>query len=120
VYVTALLISWLIMSVIVMITAWIIPGVNVRGLGGALWIALLLGVFNVTLGWILFVLIGIGTLGLGFLLAFVTRWLVDAILLQLVAALTRSLDIVSFGRAFLAAMVMSGLGTLAEFLLRTA
>ena len=107
------------MSVIVLITAWIVPGVTVRGLLGAMWISLLLGVFNVLLGWILFVFIGIGTLGLGFLFAFVTRWVVDAILLQLVSALSRSLDIESFGRAFLAAMVMSGLGTIAEILLRT-
>jgi putative membrane protein len=117
--VTALLLSWLIMSVIVLITAWIVPGVMVRGLFGALWISLLLGVFNVLLGWILFVVIGIGTLGIGFILAFATRWLVDAILLYMVAGLTRSLEIASFGRAFLAAMVMSGLGTLAEWLLRS-
>jgi putative membrane protein len=106
------------MSVIVMITAWIVPGVTVRGFGGALFIALLFGVLNVVLGWILFVLIGLGTLGLGFVLAFLTRWIVDAILLQLLASLTRSLDIESFGKAFLAAMVMSGLGTLAELLIR--
>ena len=117
---TALLLSWLLMSVIVMITAWIVPGVNVRGFGGALIVALLLGVLNVFLGWFLFVAIGLGTLGLGFILAFVTRWLVDAILLQLAASLTRSLDIDSFGTAFLAAMVMSGLGTVAELLLRSA
>ena len=56
----------------------------------------------------------------GFILAFVTRWLVDAILLQVIAWLTRSLEIESFGTAFLAAMVMSGLGTVAELLLRSA
>lgn len=116
---TALLLSWLLMSVIVMIAAWIVPGVNVRGFGGALVVALLLGILNVLVGWMLFVLIGLGTLGLGFIVAFVTRWLVDAILLQLIASLTRSLDIESFGKAFLAAMVMSGLGTVAELLLRT-
>ena len=116
---TALLLSWLIMSVIVLLTAWIVPGVVVRGLFGALWISLLLGVLNVLLGWILFVLIGIGTLGIGFILAFVTRWLVDAILLYMVAGVSRSLEIASFGKAFLAAMVMSGLGTLAEWMLRS-
>jgi len=66
----------------------------------------------------LFVIIGIGTLGLGFVLAFVTRWLVDAILLKAVGGVTKSLQVESFGKAFLAAMVMSGLGTLAEMLVR--
>jgi putative membrane protein len=108
------------MSVIIMITAALVPGVSVRSFATALWVALLLGVLNVVLGWLLFVAIGLGTLGLGFILAFATRWLVDAILLAIIDKLSRGLEIVSFGRAFLAAMVMSGLGTLAEIFLRAA
>ena len=38
----------------------------------------------------------------------------------MVDALSKSLEIESFGRAFLAALVMSGLGTLLEFLLSRA
>jgi putative membrane protein len=113
-----LLIAWLVMAVIVVVAAAIIPGVTVRSFGGALWVSLLFGLLNVAIGWLLFVVIGIGTLGLGFLLAFVTRWLVDAILLQIAAAVTNSFEIESFGKAFLAAMVMSGLGTLAEMFIR--
>lgn len=114
----SLLFAWLLMAVIVMLTAAIVPGVSVKSFGGALWVGLLFGLFNVLLGWILFVLIGLGTLGLGFVLAFATRWLVDAILLQLIAAISKSLEVVKFGRAFLAAMVISALSTVAEVLLR--
>ncbi len=116
--ITGLLVAWLVMALIVIVTAALIPGVDVRSFGGALWVALLFGLLNVTIGWVLFVLIGLGTLGVGFLIAFVTRWLVDAILLQAIASVSKSLDIASFGKAFLAAMVMSGLGTLAEMFLR--
>lgn len=112
-----LLISWALLTIVVFVTAAIVPGFKIRGFTGAVLVAALFGILNFALGWLLFVAIGFGTLGLGFLLAFVTRWLVDAILLMLVDALSKSLEIVSFGRAFLAAMVMSGLGTLLEFLL---
>ncbi len=115
---TTLLISWLVLTLIVLLTAAIVPGVSVRGFGGALVVAALFGLLNMAIGWLLFVAIGFGTLGLGFLLAFLTRWLVDAILLKLVDALSKSLDIASFGHAFLAAMVMSGLGTLADWIIR--
>lgn len=115
-----LLISWLILTVVVLVTAAIIPGFRVRGLGDALLAAALIGVLNTLLGWLLFVLIGIGTLGLGFLLAFVTRWIVDAIVLKIADALTARLTIGGFGTALLAALVMSGLGTLIEWLWRAA
>lgn len=111
-----LLVSWALLTLVVFVTAAVVPGFYIRGFTGAMLVAALFGVINFFLGWLLFVAIGFGTLGLGFLLAFITRWLVDAIVLKIVDALSRSLEIVSFGRAFLAAMVMSGLGTLLEFL----
>ncbi len=112
-----LLISWALLTIVVFVTAAVVPGFKIRGFTGAVLVAALFGILNFVLGWLLFVVIGVGTLGLGFLLAFVTRWLVDAILLSIVDTLSASLEIESFGRAFLAAMVMSGLGTLLEFLL---
>lgn len=111
-----LLVSWALLTLVVFVTAAVVPGFSIRGFTGAMLVAALFGVINFFIGWLLFVAIGFGTLGLGFLLAFITRWLVDAIVLKIVDALSRSLEIVSFGRAFLAAMVMSGLGTLLEFL----
>ena len=112
-----ILISWALLTIVVFITAAVVPGFNIRGFTGAVLVAALFGILNFFLGWLLFVAIGLGTLGLGFVLAFLTRWIVDAIVLKMVDALSKSLEIESFGRAFLAALVMSGLGTLLEFLL---
>ena len=112
-----LLFSWLILTLIVWLTAALLPGFEVRGVGGAILVAALFGVLNFLIGWFLFVIIGLGTLGLGFALAFITRWIVDALVLKIVDGLTQRLTIVSFGRAFLAALIMSGLGTLGEMLL---
>jgi len=114
----SLLVAWLVMGLIIMLTAALVPGVEVKSFGAALWAGLLLGLFNMLVGWALFVVIGIGTLGLGFILAFVTRWLVTAILLKMVASVSKGLEVATFGRAFLAAMVMSGLSTVAEIFIR--
>lgn len=116
----SILISWLILSAIVWLTAVIVPGFSVRGIGGALLTAALFGALHWAIGWFFFVVIGIATLGLGFLLAFITRWIVSAIVLKIVDALTDRLTIVSFGRALLAAAVMAGLGTVAEWLTQRA
>src|SRR5690606_23877863 len=92
----SLLLSWIVLSLSIAITAAVVPGVNVRGFWGVVLVAALFGVLNVLVGWFLFALIGIGTLGLGFLLAFLTRILVNAILLKLVDALTDQLTITDF------------------------
>ena len=88
-----------------------------RGFAGAVLVAAVFGLLNWLLGWLLFVVIGIGTLGIGFLLAFITRWIVDAILLKLTGAMMRSLEVKSFGWAMAAALVMAMFGTLAEYLI---
>lgn len=111
-----LLLSWLVLTLSVWLTAMILPGFEIRGgFWGAIKVAAVFGVLNWLIGWLIFVLIGIGTLGIGFLLAFITRWIVSAILLKLTDALSSSIKIESFGRALLAALLMSAIGTLAEW-----
>lgn len=113
-----MLVSWFVLTLSVWLTARVLPGFEIKGCLGSLIVAGLFGVLHWLLGWFLFVVIGIGTLGLGFLLAFVTRWIVTAIVLKLTDALSKSLTIRSFGTAVLAAMLMSLFGTLAELALR--
>jgi putative membrane protein len=115
-----LLLSWLVLSFAFWLTAVILPGFEVRGVGGAIVVAAIFGALNWLLGFLLFVVIGLGTLGLGFLLAFITRWIVMAILLKLTDAVTDRLTIRSFGVAFLAALLMSAFGALGEYVVRVA
>jgi putative membrane protein len=114
----SILLSWAILSLGIWVAAAIVPGIQIKGAAGAIVVAALFGILNWLIGWLLFFVIGVGTLGLGFLLAFLTRWLVNAILLKLADALTERLHIRSFGAALLGALVMSGIGTVAEWLLR--
>lgn len=114
-----ILVTWLILSLAVWLTAAILPGFHVKGLRSALLVAALFGVLNFLLGWLLFVVLGIATLGLGFLLAFITRWVVNAIVLKLTDALTDHLKIDSFGWALVGALLMSVLMTLGERVVRS-
>lgn len=112
------LLSWLVQSLAVWLTAAVVPGFELRGgVVAAVRVAAILGVLQFFLGWLIFVMIGIGTLGIGFLLAFITRWIVAAILLKLTDSLSSSLRIASFGRALIGALLMSAIGTAAEALL---
>ena len=49
-----MLLTWLILSVSVYVTAQVLPGFRVEGFGGALVIAALLGALNLLIGWLLF------------------------------------------------------------------
>jgi putative membrane protein len=113
-YSCGMLLSWLILSLAVWLTARFLPGFRVQGFGDAVIVAAIFGLLNLFLGWLFFGIIGIATLGIGFLLAFLTRWIVNAILLKLTDALTSRLSIRDFGVALVASLLMSGLGTLGE------
>src|SRR5205085_2726524 len=110
-------ISWLVLAAAVGVAAAILPGMRVQGVGGALVTAAIFGALNWLLGWFLFTVLGIATLGVGFILAFVTRWIVDAIILKITDAMTDKLTVDGFGWALAAAAIMSGVGTLAEYAL---
>ena len=103
------LLHWLVLGFAVWLTASILPGFHVNGLSGALTVAALFGILNWLLGWFIF-----AVLGIGFLLAFITRWIVMAILLSLVDSLSSSFHMDGFGTAIFGALLMSGIATLTE------
>lgn len=112
-----LLLTWLVMSVAVWITAEVLPGFHVKGFKSAVIVAALFGLLNFLLGWLLFAVFAVATLGIGLLLAFITRWIVNAIILKLTDALTDHLTIDSFGWALGGAAMISAISTLGEWLI---
>ncbi|MDZ4657202.1 MAG: phage holin family protein [Bythopirellula sp.] len=111
------LLAWLILALGVFAAAKLLPGVHVPNFWDAVVVAAVFGVLNFFLGWLVFVVLGIATLGIGFLLFFITRLFVNAILLKLTDSLTNRIAINGFGNALLAALVISGVGILADMLL---
>lgn len=108
--------SWLFHSVALWLTAQVLPGFSVRGFWGAIKVAAVFGILNVLLGWLIYVALGIASLGLGFVFAFVTRTIVNAVLLKITDSFSSSLEIKGFGPAVLGALCISFIGTVAELL----
>jgi putative membrane protein len=113
-----LLVSWLVMSAAFWLTAQLLPGFSVKGFRGALWVAAIFGVINWLIGWFLFGVIGIMSLGIGFLLAFLTRWIVNAILLKITDKLSSNLAIRDFSTALFGALLLSLFATVGQALAR--
>lgn len=114
------LISWFVLAFAFWLTAMILPGFKVRNFGSAIIIAAIFGVLNFLLGQLFFVVFSIATLGIAYLLAFITRWIITAILLKITDAFTDRLNIAGFGTALLGALLMSVIGTLGEWAVRAA
>jgi putative membrane protein len=88
------------------------------GFGNALLVSALFGLLNVLVGWLVFVAIGVGTLGLGFFVSGLTRWVASAVVLKLVDVLSDRLEIRGFGPALIGALVISLAGSVGEWLVR--
>lgn len=105
------------MSLAVWATAALLPGFHLKSAKSAILVAAIFGILNFLLGWILFAIFTVLTLGLAWLLAFLTRWIVNALLLKLTDALTDHLKIDGFVWALAGALVISLISTLAHWLL---
>ncbi len=112
-----LLLSWVILSLSVWITAEVLPGFHVKSFGGAFKVAAIYGVFSVLLGWMIWSVLAIATLGIALLFAFLTRWIVAAIILTITDKVSDTLTIDSFGWAMGGAALISLLGTVGEWML---
>lgn len=113
-----ILLSWIILSLAVWLTAEILPGFHLKSFGSAFIVAAIFGVLNFLLGWLFFTVFAIATLGIAILLAFITRWIINAILLKITDVISDALKIDSFGWALGGALLMSFLGTVGEWLVR--
>jgi putative membrane protein len=114
-----LILSWLILSFAVWVTDAILPGFHTKNATSAFLIAAIFGVLNFLLGWLFFALFTVATLGIAWLLAFITRWIINAILLVITDKLTDHLKIDGFGWALGGAFVMSLAGTIGEWVVRS-
>jgi putative membrane protein len=76
-----MLLSWLIMSVAVWVTATVVPGIKVRSFGAAVVVAAVYGVLNVFLGRLLFFLtFPLAVITLGVIVNAILLWITDKLL----------------------------------------
>ena len=107
-----LLIHWLLSALGLLVVAHLVPGFVVNGIGAALLAAIVIGLINSTLGLFLKIItfpLTILTLGL--------FWLViNALMLELASALVPGFTVLSFGAAFIGAIVLMLVNLLLKFL----
>ena len=105
-----LIIHWCLSALSLLIVAHLVPGIEVRGFGTALVAAVIIGLVNATLGFILKIL----TLPLTIVTFGLFLFVINAAMLMLAAALVPGFAVNGFGAALLGAIVLS----LVSFVLR--
>jgi putative membrane protein len=98
-----LLLRWIILSVAIMVAAYLFPGIQVSGFGSALVAAMVLGVLNAFFRPILIILtlpINILTLGL-------FTFVINALLLMMTSGVIGGLVVAGFGSALLGSLIIS-------------
>lgn len=98
-----LILTWLVMTVSLLIVAYLLPGIVVTGIAAALVAALIFGILNATLGLVLKIL----TFPLTILTLGIFWFVINAIMLGLTALLVPGFGVASFGWAFLGAILLS-------------
>ena len=98
-----LLIHWFISAGSLLIVAYLFPGIEVKGLGSALIAPIVIGLINATLGLIVKIL----TLPLTLITLGVFWLVINALMLQLAAAIVPGFHVGGFFSAFFGAIVLS-------------
>ena len=98
-----LLLHWLLSALALMIVAYIVPGFAVGGLGAALIAAVVIGLINATLGFVLKVVtfpLTVLTLGLFW-------FVINAVMLLVASSLLGGFQVANFWSAFLGCIVLT-------------
>jgi putative membrane protein len=108
--------SWILQLLVnagvLLLLAYIHPGVKIKSYGTAIVVALVIGILNATIGLVLRFTLNLVTL---YLLSFIVRLLVSAVVIWLTDKLFSGFELRSFGTAVLVAFVMAIVGTLLAF-----
>jgi putative membrane protein len=115
-YMGRILASWLVAALSVMITAWLLPGITVTGLGGALIAAAVIGFFNsLVRPFLTLITLPITILSLGLFL-----FVVNAICFSMAAYFAGSaIQVDNFFWSLLGAVVLAVVSTIMGNLFRT-
>jgi uncharacterized membrane protein YvlD (DUF360 family) len=105
-----ILISWAAAALGLWIAARVIKGVTLESFGDAIWAGALVGVLQWVLTGPLWVLLGVGTLGIALLFWFLTRWIIAAIVILIASKVSSRLDVSGFFPALITAFIIAAAG----------
>lgn len=97
------LVNWIIVTLSVLVSAYVLPGVTVSGFLAALLVALLLGIMNAFIKpFLLFLTLPINLLSLGLF-----TLVINAVIILLVSAIAPGFSVDGFGWALLFSLILS-------------
>lgn len=98
-----ILLKWLMTTVAILLGAYFVPGVEVTGIWPALWVALFLGLLNVTLKPILIVL----TLPINILTFGLFTFIINTLLVLLISSVVQGFEVTGFLSALIFSLALS-------------
>lgn len=116
-WITGVLVTWLIATLGLWVAAKVLDRVRLASFGDAVWAGALLALLQALLSGPIFVMLGIGTLGIGFLLWFITQWIAAALVILLAAKLSKRLQVDGFLPALITAFIVAATGSVVRWLL---
>ncbi len=109
-----LLLQWVLSALALIVTSRLVPGFEVRDISAAMWTALIIGLLNATIGFVLKIItfpLSILTFGL-FLL------IINALMILFASGIVRGFRVYGWGPAFWGAAVLALLGMLFRMLVQ--
>lgn len=103
------IVSLLVSAGVIILMAYIMPSITVKSFSTALWVAVLIGIFNATIGWLLRFPLNLVTF---FLLEFVVRLIVTALMIKLADKLVKNFEVRGFWPALVIALALAAATTL--------
>lgn len=108
------IIELLVNAGVLFLVAALLPSVNIKSYGTAILVALVIGLLNATIGFLLRLPLNIITLGF---LSFIVRLIVSAVMIKLADKLFSGFEVKGWGAAFLLAICIAIAGALLNYFL---
>lgn len=109
-----IILELLLNAAVLFFLAYVMPAIKIKSYGTALAVALVVGILNATIGFLLRLPLNILTLGL---LSFIVRLLVTAVMIKLADKLFSGFEVRTFSAAIIIACVMAIAGTFFTYIL---
>jgi len=108
------IIELLVNAGVLFLLAALLPSVHIKSYGTAILVALVIGILNATIGFLLRLPLNIITLGL---LSFVVRLIVSAVMIKLADKIFSGFEVKGWGAAFLLALCIALAGVILNYFL---
>ncbi|MCD4694319.1 phage holin family protein [bacterium] len=110
-----IIMKWLIATLAILISSYLVPGVLVSGIWTALWVALFLGLFNVSLKPVLVIL----TLPINILTFRLFIFVINTLLILLISTIIKGFEVNNFLSALTFSIFLSLISYLLNYLIKT-